>query len=214
MGEQAGDFTGVASRRTFSSIAPARYGERFSAPPCGISPSMFYGAFGMKRDTPSLPRCLPTLRRVGGSWLMWLYLLTGTPLVPSVTTLLAMADRSHQVAVQQTGVGIRVVLRHRCVTCPAHRHGIIARALTLIAQRPAEGHPDHVIQFAASAVSQRAPALALTPAARAPAPELFPPPCDLRPCPALLTSVLAAHPRPPPDAGGLLISLRSTVLLI
>jgi len=144
---------------------------------------------------------------------MSLYLLTGTPLAPVLTTLLALTDRNHHVAVQQTAGGIQVVLRHDCVSSPAHHHGIIAQTLTLIAQRPAEGYPDHVIQFAASAVSQRACAVILTPATGAPAPELFPP-GDFRPCPAALTAVSAAHPRPPSDASGLLISLRSTVLLV
>lgn len=167
----------------------------------------------MKRDTPSVPRSLPALRRVGASWLMLLCWLTGTPLVPGLTTLLAMADRGHPVAVQLAAEGIQVVLCHDCVKSPSHRHGIIAQALALIAERPAEGHPDHVIQFAASSVSQRASAFTLTQATGAPAPELVPA-SDLRPCPAPLASVPEGHPRPPPDASGLLPSLRSTVLLV
>ena len=144
---------------------------------------------------------------------MLLCWLTGTPLVPGLTTLLAMADRNHHVAVQLAAEGIQLVLCRDCVNSPSHRHGIIAQALALIAERPAEGHPDHVIQFAASSVSQRASAPAIAPAPDSPAPEFFPP-FDLRPCAAPLTSVPAAHPRPPPDASGLLSSLRSTVLLI
>lgn len=167
----------------------------------------------MKRDTSTLLRYLPTLRRVGGSWLALLYLLTGTPLLPSVTTLLAMADRSHHVAVRQTTGGIQVVLHHDCVNSPLHHHGLAARALTLIAQRPAEGQADHVIQFSASAVSQQTSAPAIASPPDAPAAELISP-CDLWSCPAPLTLVPAAHTRPPPDPGGLLLSLRSTVLLI
>ena len=162
---------------------------------------------------PSIPRVLPALRRVGASCLMVLYLLAGTPLTLAVTTLLATADRSHHVAVQPTAEGIQLVLRHDCVNSSTHRHGIVARTLTLIAQGPVEGQPDHVIEFAASAVLHQAAAPAIAPAPDSSATGLSSP-CELCPCPAPLTSVPATHPRPPADASARLLSLRSTVLLI
>lgn len=161
----------------------------------------------------SVPRALPALRRVGASCLMLLYLLAGTPLALAVTTLLAMADRSHHVAVQATAEGIQLVLLHDCVNSPTHRHGIVARTLTLMAQRPVEGHPDHVIDFAASPVSPLASAPAIAPAPDSSANQLLSL-CDLCPCPAPLAPLAAAHPRPPPDANGLDLTLRSTVLLL
>jgi hypothetical protein len=141
------------------------------------------------------------------------YLLSAMPLVPGLTALLATLDRSHHVAVQQTADGLQVVLRHDCVNAPAHRHGLVARALTLIAQRPAEGHPDHVIQFAASATSQPASTFTLAPATGEPASILFPP-CEFLPCVARPAARTAVRPRPPPDASGSLLSVRSIVLLI
>ncbi|MEK7678106.1 MAG: hypothetical protein AAB676_19930, partial [Verrucomicrobiota bacterium] len=136
-----------------------------------------------------------------------------TPLAPALTALLALADRSHPVAVQQTARGIQVVLRHNFFNSPTHRHGMVARALTMIAERPVGSQPDHVIQFAASATSEQASALAIEPAPGAPAPGLFPS-YDFLTCPARPTAVPAAHPRPPPGTSGLLLSLRSTVLVI
>src|SRR6185436_10784128 len=112
----------------------------------------------MERGMPLVPCALPALRRVGASCLVLLYLLAGTPLTLAVTTLLATSDRSHHVAVQATAEGIQLVLRHDCVNSPTHRHGIVARTLTLMAQRPVEGQPDHVIAFAASAASHQAAA--------------------------------------------------------
>ena len=167
----------------------------------------------MHRERPTILRHLPTLRLVGGSFLVLLGLVTATPLAPALTALLALADRSHPVAVQQTARGIQVVLRHNFFNSPTHRHGMVARALTMIAERPVGSQPDHVIQFAASATSEQASALAIEPAPGAPAPGLFPS-YDFLTCPARPTAVPAAHPRPPPGTSGLLLSLRSTVLVI
>jgi hypothetical protein len=144
---------------------------------------------------------------------MLLYCLTGTPLALVLTTLLATADRSHYAAVHATAEGIQLVLLHDCVNSPTHRHGIVARTLILVAQPPIEGHPDHVIEFASSTVSHRASEPAIAPAPDSSVTQLLSL-CDLSPCPAPLTPVATAHPRPPPEANGLVLTLRSTVLLL
>lgn len=144
-----------------------------------------------------------------GSLVAALYLLTATPLAPALTALLALADRSHNVAIQQTTGGVTVVLRHDCANSPTHRHGVVARTLTLIAQRTSEAQPDHVIQFSASTTS--------IPVSIAPpiidsvsnAPAL----CDVTLC--VSPAVTQEIPRPPPPgASSSLLSTRSTVLLI
>lgn len=91
---------------------------------------------------------LSAARRTRASLLMLLYLLALTPVTAELTALIGATDRSHHVTVQQTDTGIQVVLQHDCLSRTMHQHGLVARALTLIAQRPAAGHPDHVIQFA------------------------------------------------------------------
>ena len=174
---------------------------------------MGYNSLTMQQNASAFLRHLPALRWVGGSCLVLLYLLTAIPLTPTLTALLAMADRSHQVAVQPTAHGIQVVLRHVCFNSPAHRHGLVARALTLFAQRPVEGRLDHVIQFAASPLSDQAPALILAPASDSPAPELLPP-SGIQPRPSWLIAALMGPLRPPSDASGALVNVRSTVLLI
>jgi hypothetical protein len=167
----------------------------------------------MNRYRPSLPRHSAVHRLVGGTGVVLLYLLSATSLAPALTTLLAMLDGSHHVTLQQTACGIRVVLRHDCFNSSTHRHGIIARTLTLVAQRPTQGRPDHVIQFAAVTTSEQASAPLTVPVADSSASDLFLP-CDPLPHATRLTDVSAAHPRPPPDASSLLLSIRSTVLLI
>ncbi len=163
------------------------------------------------RTTPS--RLPHTFRMLAGGCLALLYLLTATPVAPAITVLLAALDRSHQVAMQETANGLQVVLRHGCVNLASHRHGMVARALTLFAQQTTPSQSDHVIQF--GAVDRlRQPSTPIM--APVPGLELHPAtvPCDfLLPAP-LLTSSLVNLPRPPPAASGLLHSLRSTVLVI
>lgn len=152
--------------------------------------------------------CSKTFRVLTGISVAALYLLVTTPLAPALTALLALADRSHHVAIQQTTEGVTVLLRHECANSPIHRHGIVARALTLIAQRTSQGQPDHVIQFSASAITVL---VSIAPTTIEPASEA-PASCDLLICAS--PAVSPKIPRSPPDTSSSLLSTRSTVLLI
>ena len=151
----------------------------------------------MNRNGPCLLRHVPALLKGGGVCLALLFLLTASPLAPVFTALLAAADSDHQVTIHQTAHGVQVVLRHDCLNSPTHRHGLVAQALTLLAQRPAAGHPDHDIQFAAADTSERTFAFALALATDSPAPESFLP-IDQLPNPAPLNAFSGVRPRPPP----------------
>jgi hypothetical protein len=179
----------------------------------GGLPRMGYNEAIMYSDASKHLHRLPTLRAVCGIGLVLLYLAATTPLTPALTTLVAMADRSHQVAVELTRGGIQVVLRHDGVHDPAHRHGILAWALTRISQGATPGRPDHVIQFAASPISDQAPALVRGPASDVPVPGLLQP-ANLPPRMAWPLAVSPGTLSPPPDSRDTLVNVRSTVLLI
>ena len=142
-----------------------------------------------------------------------LYLLTLTPLPLALTALLASSDRSHHVGIQQAANGLQLVLRHDCATLGAHRHGVVARTLILFAQRTTSPPSDHVIQFGAANTLQQPSECILALTTPSPflgafvpsAPLLFPP---------RLTFAPVSLPRPPPVTSGLLLSLRSTALII
>jgi hypothetical protein len=163
----------------------------------------------MHRGALTAFRFSTTFRLVSGSLVLALYLLTATPLAPALTALLALADRGHHLAMQQTSGGIAVVLRHDCFNSPTHRHAFIARTLTLLAQPTSASQPDHVIQFGASAMSAET-AIALV--AVESAPEILAS-GDLLPRSASKT-VSSQHCHPPPGASGWLWNVRSPVLLI
>ena len=124
--------------------------------------------------------------------------------------LLGFLDRSHHVAVQQGASGLQVVLRHECFNSSTHRHGMVARALTLMSEQRSAGQPDHVIQFAGSANSEQALALPLVTVTGS----LVVPPSGFLTIAAPLITEPMAHPRPPPGACRLLLDLRSTVILV
>ena len=145
--------------------------------------------------------------------LLSLYLVTATPLAPALTALLALADGAHQVALQQSAGGVQVVLHHECVRSAAHRHGMVARTLTLFAQRTAGAQLDHVIQFGSANFMSPAPMVAVAPSTQMPALDAFPSGLCRLEAPSL-GLFLATCPRPPPAASGLLRSVRSTVLLL
>jgi len=167
----------------------------------------------MSHRRSSFWRCSTTFRLVEGSCMVLLYLLTATPLSPLLMMLLAMTDSSHHAVIGQTSSGTQVVLRHDCYHSPTHRHGIVARAITLVAQRPAEGNPDHVIQFADSPISEQLSTLAVTPVSDSSA-HNFHLLSNLLSPQAFLIVEPAVLPRPPTAANSLLTSIRSTVLRI
>jgi len=117
------------------------------------------------------------------------------------------------VAIRQTARGLQVVLRHECANSPAHRHGIVARTLTLFAQRTTAPESDHIIQFSATDSAPQAPALPVEQTAQSPAPDVFLQ-CEVRFLASRLTAILSGFPRPPPAASGLLLTVRSTVILV
>jgi hypothetical protein len=120
-------------------------------------------------------------------------------------------DGSHHLGVHGGGPGLQLILQHGR-NCAGHHHGIVARALTLFARPASATNPDHVIRFGASdSYSQQAQLTAPAPAIYEQPEfalfEAFPPP----PREGLLASI-PSHP--PPDDGGQLVCLRSTLLLI
>jgi hypothetical protein len=155
---------------------------------------------------------LPAL--CGGSLLL-LYLFTATPLAPLLTVALAETDPNHRVTLRRGAGILQVVLRHDCPVPGAHHHGLIARALTALAQPASPAQPDHVIQFENLAASLEGATLAMEPVPELTASDA-PPAVEIRPTepePSVdLSPAVAA--RPPPAPGGRLLSLRSILLLI
>jgi len=147
----------------------------------------------------------------GENWLLLLYLLTATPLAPLMVTLFAELDRDHQVELEQTAEGIQVALRHHHSSLP-HQHGWVARTVTLFAQPTSSAHPDHFIQFGRVNASPRV---------AAPDVDTFES-RGLRVAHAFDSSIVgprlisfrATDVWRRPGVGELLLSLRSTILLI
>jgi len=153
------------------------------------------------------------MSRLGGSVLLLFYLVTTTPLAPVLTALLAATERNHYVALQTTARGIQVVLRHDCVNLPSQRHGLVARGLTVFAQRTTATQSDHVIQFGITDTSKQTPAFAIEAAPGSPAQDAVPADEDLFHA-ARLTALLVSLPRPPPGPSGFPLTIRSTVLVL
>jgi hypothetical protein len=85
--------------------------------------------------------------RLIGSWFAFLlYAGAFTPLGLGVAAGAGFLDRTHLVCVQGGEHGSQIVLKHGN-KCAMHRHGVVARALTLFAQPVSAANPDHVIQF-------------------------------------------------------------------
>lgn len=167
----------------------------------------------MQNTRPTVPRKRRCPGLVGVSFLLLIYLVSATSLAPVTVALLAGMDRSHHVAIQQTPSGVQVVLHHGCGDSAAHRHGLLARALTAFAQRAASPQSDHVIQFASTGVVQQTSALAIESACDSPAANEAGA-ANLLFHSSDLTFGCVAFPRPPPVASELLLTVRSTVLLI
>ena len=165
----------------------------------------------MQRTRKTLSNLIPILPHVVGSFLLCVYVATATPILPVLTALLGSTDRSHHVALQQTAQGVQVVLRHECANLLAHRHGVVARALTLLAQRSTTG-ADHVIQFTSTAISEQTPVFTVTSASDSAAPDILSP-SNFSPYSTGIAALASAYPRPP-DKGSSLLSICSTILLI
>ena len=151
------------------------------------------------------------IRLIIGWCALVLYAGDFTSLGLGVAAVAGSLDRSHHVAVHGSGQALELVLQHGR-NCAGHHHGVVARALTLLARPASATDPDHVIQFNPPDSYSR-PAQLLAPALAS----LAPP--DL----ALLESsfplprenLLSSRPtHSPPAGGGPLLYLRSTLLLI
>ena len=151
------------------------------------------------------------LRLIAGWGALFLFVGVSSPLGLGLAALGGSLDRSHRLSVQGDGSGLQLVLQHnRC--CAAHRHGVVARTLTLFAKPASATNPDHVIQF--SAPDRLSPQAHLS----APTPETFAQP-DLALRESLLptpreTSLSSAPTHHPPDQNGQLCCRCSTLLLI
>jgi len=198
---------------TFSAAGGAIGGERLFNSGWGGSLAMRYNLLVM--DCDHKLRIIEPLawRRFVASFLLWVFLVATTPLAPMLTVLMGMVDRSHHVALQPTVNGLQVVLRHDCPGSSTHRHGLVARALTLLAQRPSGAQPDHVIQFAACPPAEQPPAV--IPASRFE--ETGPKFCFVSEtliCSFWRTPTPAGNLRPPSQASDVLWRVRPVVLLI
>lgn len=167
----------------------------------------------MNWDSPNSLHRLPLLRRLVGSCLVWLYLLTVTPAGPGLAALLAMADRSHHVTFEPTAARIRVVLSHQGCQAATDRHGMVARTLTLIAQQPVSGETDHIIQFSVTTSAEASSTLIMT-LALASAVSACSSAGNLKFQAFRLTAAPTGKSRPPPYLHPSWLSIRSTVLLI
>jgi hypothetical protein len=166
---------------------------------------------------PSVPKARRAARTAQRRWMagccaLLVYAAAATPLAPALTAFIASLDPSHHVALRCDAHGARVVLHHECANSPTHVHGAVARVLTFFAQRSTEGDPDHRIQFNNSDNTARMQSLRIAPSCDG---ELVTAPAE----PLSLQSQLprfsqCLEPRPPPGVSGLLLSVRSTVLLI
>jgi hypothetical protein len=167
----------------------------------------------MYRDPHAPERRGRVLRALGGTGLLLLYLATATPMAAALTALLAAADADHCVAIRQTARGLQVVLRHACPNSPAHRHGMVARVLTLFAQRTTPAQMDHIILFGATDTVRESPPASVEPGSCAALLDAFTS-GETRTYVARLHRCPATFPRPPPVQDGVLLHLRSIVLLV
>lgn len=160
---------------------------------------------------PNLLSCGDVLRRLAGWGALLLYVAAFSPLGVGLTTALGLLDRDHQVNLQSTESGLRVVLHHP-QKCVAHHHGVLARALTLFAQPVNPTQPDHVLQFGSADNVSGARQIKATTNSRTDSSPVGPPAligCRLFQPPTAIIPSCA-----PPDKPGSLLFLRSTVLLI
>jgi hypothetical protein len=140
-----------------------------------------------------------------------LYLGAATSFGPTLAAMLGSFDADHRVQIRNGNDSLQVVLHHQAGSAQ-HHHGRMARALTLLAKPASSASPDHVLQFvSAKEFFQTTSRLEISDTS------------SLQPDSACIGAVMSqpdevSHlptpPRPPPDAGGALLGLRSTVLLV
>lgn len=149
--------------------------------------------------------------RLAGWCGLLLYLGAFSPVGIGATALLAAVDPDHEMLVHAGATGPQLVLHHQAC-CAGHHHRAVARMLSLFAQPAGDTNPDHVLQFSSAAGVKRDSQVVLPSVNQSGfTVVVFAEPVTLFPIRPFL---LAFPPRPPPDAGGQLLALRSTVLLI
>lgn len=150
-------------------------------------------------------------RLLAGWCALLLYVGALSPIGFAVTAFFGELDSDHHLLFHPGEKGMRLVLHHEG-DCAAHHHGAVARVLTAFAQPASATDPDHVLQFS-SATGLLRDSQGVVPAANSSANiavVVAEPLNHLVVCPVQF----AVPPCPPPDVGGQLLALRSTVLLI
>jgi len=106
---------------------------------------------------------------------------------------------------------MRLVLHHDG-NCSGHRHGTVARALTMFAQPASSTNPDHVLQFSSATGFPHDSQLVVPTASQLePTPVSFADPFSFT---AAKPIQFRLSPPPPPGDDGTVLLLCSTVLLI
>ena len=148
---------------------------------------------------------------VAGWGALALYLAAYAPAGLGLAALVGSFDYNHQVQMRSGERGLALVLHHGR-NCAGHRHGVIARALTCLAQPASATDPDHVIQFAAADTLARKGQIASLPLQGLERPFLVLTEVVLVSCADNAPNF--ARPHPPPGECGLAGCLRTTILLI
>jgi hypothetical protein len=116
------------------------------------------------------------LRRLSAWFLVVVYVATASPLSLAVAAGAAALDRGHRLIVG-AGAGERVqVVLHHASAASAHRHGLLARTLVVMAEKNDGTTPDHVIDLPASNIC--------LPESKTETPSLLSVSLDTRPLPA------------------------------
>lgn len=164
------------------------------------------------------------VRQAVASILLLAFAANHTALLPALLATAAWLDTDHAVSLVASGDHLEVVLSHHdgqahasalpSASQPEHRHGWTTRMLVSLAEAPAAGDADHVVQFALGG-QVATEHLSTTLPVATPTGALCPPTAQL------VTLTLTARPaispavaaRPPP-VSQLLLSLRTTVLVV
>lgn len=162
------------------------------------------------------------VRQAIASFLLLVFAANYTALLPALLAAGAWLDTDHAVSLVASGGQMEVVLSHHnghthadaspSAAQPEHRHGWTTRMLVSLAEAPAAGDADHVVQFALGG-QVATEHLSTTLPVSTPTGALCPPTTQL----VTLTTRPAISPavaaRPPP-VSQLLLSLRTTVLVV
>jgi hypothetical protein len=91
------------------------------------------------------------LRRIAGWCGLLLYVGALSPVGVGLAEVIGTLDPNHEARIQMSADGAKVVLHHDA-QCTSHRHGLLARTLTLFTATDRANEPDHVLQFSAAEI--------------------------------------------------------------